>query len=65
MIEIHFHLLFGLDDGPETIESSLALAEASIEAISQYPFKASVITWPDPIPAAECSTPNNRSGQIG
>ena len=30
MIEIHYHLLFGLDDGPATIEESLALAEASI-----------------------------------
>lgn len=30
MVEIHYHLLFGLDDGPETIEASLALAEASI-----------------------------------
>ena len=50
MIEIHFHLLFGLDDGPETIESSLALAEASIaegvthivctpHASDRYPFR--------------------------
>lgn len=30
MIDIHYHLLFGLDDGPRTIEDSLELAEASI-----------------------------------
>lgn len=30
MIEIHYHLLHGLDDGPKSIEDSLALAEASI-----------------------------------
>lgn len=30
MFDIHYHLLYGLDDGPKTIEDSLALAEASI-----------------------------------
>lgn len=30
MIEIHYHLLSGVDDGPKDIEASLALAEASI-----------------------------------
>jgi protein-tyrosine phosphatase len=30
VIDIHYHLLFGLDDGPKTIEESLQLAEASI-----------------------------------
>lgn len=30
MIEIHYHLLFGVDDGPKTLEDSVALAEASI-----------------------------------
>jgi protein-tyrosine phosphatase len=30
MFDIHFHLLFGVDDGPNDIEASLALAEASI-----------------------------------
>lgn len=31
MVEIHYHLLFGVDDGPKTIEDSLALVEASIQ----------------------------------
>lgn len=30
MFDIHYHLLFGVDDGPKTLEESLALAEASI-----------------------------------
>ncbi len=30
VLDIHYHLLFGLDDGPKTIEESLQLAEASI-----------------------------------
>lgn len=30
MFDIHYHLLYGLDDGPKTIEDSIALAEASI-----------------------------------
>lgn len=30
MIDIHHHLLFGLDDGPETMEVSIAMAEMSI-----------------------------------
>lgn len=30
MVDIHYHLLFGVDDGPQTIEASLELAEASI-----------------------------------
>ncbi|MGC2618331.1 MAG: CpsB/CapC family capsule biosynthesis tyrosine phosphatase, partial [Acidobacteriaceae bacterium] len=29
MIDIHHHLLFGLDDGPKDIESSVAQAEAA------------------------------------
>jgi protein-tyrosine phosphatase len=30
VIDVHYHLIFGVDDGPETIEDSIALAEASI-----------------------------------
>lgn len=30
MFDIHYHLLFDVDDGPKTIEESLALAEASL-----------------------------------
>ena len=30
MFDIHYHLLFDIDDGPKTIEDSIALAEASI-----------------------------------
>jgi protein-tyrosine phosphatase len=31
VVEIHYHLIFGVDDGPECLEESLALAQASIE----------------------------------
>ena len=30
MFDIHYHLLFGVDDGPKEFEESLALAEASV-----------------------------------
>jgi protein-tyrosine phosphatase len=30
MYDIHYHMIFGVDDGPKTIEASLELAEASI-----------------------------------
>ena len=30
MVEIHYHLLYGADDGPATLDDSIALAEASI-----------------------------------
>ena len=30
MFDIHYHLIFGVDDGPKSIEDSLELAEASI-----------------------------------
>jgi protein-tyrosine phosphatase len=30
VFDIHYHLLFDIDDGPKTIEDSMALAEASI-----------------------------------
>jgi protein-tyrosine phosphatase len=49
MVDIHFHLLPGLDDGPDTLELSLAMAEmaaadgtthivATPHASSRYPF---------------------------
>jgi len=31
LFDIHYHLLFDVDDGPRTLEESLALAEASIK----------------------------------
>ena len=31
MVDIHYHLLFGVDDGPQTLEDATALAEASIK----------------------------------
>lgn len=30
MFDVHYHLLFGVDDGPKTIEDSIALGEASV-----------------------------------
>lgn len=53
MFDIHYHLLFGVDDGPKDLESSVALAEASIaegvthivctpHASSQYEFRPEV-----------------------
>lgn len=30
MIDVHYHLLYGVDDGPKELKASLALAEASI-----------------------------------
>lgn len=30
MLDVHYHMLFDVDDGPETLEDSLQLAEASI-----------------------------------
>ena len=31
MFDIHYHLLFGVDDGPRTLEDAMAMAEASIQ----------------------------------
>jgi protein-tyrosine phosphatase len=53
VFEVHYHLLYGVDDGPETLEESLALAEASISegvthiiatphANNEYPFQPEV-----------------------
>ncbi|MDE3135105.1 MAG: exopolysaccharide biosynthesis protein [Acidobacteriota bacterium] len=49
MIDIHFHLLYGLDDGPDTLELTLEMADAAAadgtthivatpHASAQYPF---------------------------
>jgi len=53
MFDIHYHLVFGVDDGPKSIEDSLELAEASIaegvthivatpHASYNYPYQAEV-----------------------
>ena len=31
MIDIHFHLLYGVDDGPETIEESIEMLKIAKE----------------------------------
>lgn len=54
VFDIHYHLLYGVDDGPKTLEDSLALAEASIRegvthivatphANHRYPFNPEII----------------------
>ena len=35
MVDIHCHILFGLDDGAQTIEDSLAMAEDAIAMASR------------------------------
>lgn len=53
MFDVHYHLLFGVDDGPKTIDDSVALAEASVaegvthivatpHANLRYPFQAEI-----------------------
>lgn len=53
VFDVHYHLLFGVDDGPKTIDDSVALAEASIaegvthivatpHANLRYPFQAEI-----------------------
>ena len=53
MFDVHYHLLFGVDDGPQTIDDSVALAEASIaegvthvvatpHASLRYPFQPEI-----------------------
>ncbi|HET6170180.1 MAG TPA: CpsB/CapC family capsule biosynthesis tyrosine phosphatase [Terracidiphilus sp.] len=53
MFDVHYHLIFGVDDGPKTLESSLELAQASIaqgvthivatpHASARYPYQRQV-----------------------
>src|SRR5271165_2134472 len=53
MFDIHYHLIFGVDDGPKSLESSIELAEASIaegvthivatpHASDRYPYQVEV-----------------------
>jgi len=54
MVDIHFHLLPGLDDGPDTLELALEMAEAAVaagtthivatpHASSRYPFNPELV----------------------
>jgi len=53
MFDVHYHLIFGVDDGPKTLESSIELAQASIDqgithivatphASARYPYQRQV-----------------------
>lgn len=48
MIDLHFHAIPGIDDGPATIEDSLALCEAAREAGTQTIVATSHINWDYP-----------------
>lgn len=50
MIDIHCHLLFGVDDGPQTLEDSLALAKALVaDGISTVVATSHVLEPPLPM----------------
>lgn len=52
MIDLHCHILPGIDDGPATIEDSVALARAAAEAGTRTMVATSHVSWEYPNTAA-------------
>ena len=48
MIDLHCHVLPGIDDGPQTIEDSVALARAAVAAGTQTIVATSHVSWEYP-----------------
>ena len=48
MIDLHCHLLPGIDDGPETIEGSLELARAAVAAGTRMMVATPHVSWSYP-----------------
>jgi protein-tyrosine phosphatase len=45
LVDIHFHILWGLDDGPPTRSEALALARAAVEAGTRTVVATSHVSW--------------------
>src|ERR1700722_19185244 len=52
MIDLHTHVLPGIDDGPETIEGSVALARAAVAAGMRTLVATPHVSWTYPNDAA-------------
>ena len=45
MIDLHFHLLPGIDDGPDTTDAALALAQAAADAGTRTIVATPHVSW--------------------
>lgn len=45
MIDIHFHILWGVDDGPRTRSETVAIARAAVEAGTRRVVATSHVSW--------------------